>query len=67
MKKLIASVTIASFVATSAFAGSMIAPEMEPMVEVVEEEPLSGDGGGEHRAVRSGFGQGGPPHRALAR
>ena len=39
MKKIIAAAAISSFVATSAFAGSMEKPMMEeaPMVETVEE------------------------------
>ncbi len=41
MKKFIATVAVASFVATSAFAGSLVEPEMEPMVEVMEEESNS--------------------------
>lgn len=45
MKKLITSVAVASFAATSAFAGSLVEPEMEPMVEVMEEDTGSSSGG----------------------
>lgn len=46
MKKMIATVAVASFVATSAFAGSLVEPEMEPMVEAMEEETNSSSDAG---------------------
>ncbi len=45
MKKIIISAAAATLFATSAFAGSMVEPEMEPMVEVMEEPASSSDGG----------------------
>lgn len=38
MKKVIAIAAVATFVASSAFAGSLVEPEMEPMVEAMEED-----------------------------
>ena len=44
MKKLVTSVAALSMAATSAFSGSLVEPEMEPMVEVMEEEKSSSGG-----------------------
>lgn len=44
MKKVVLSVAALSMFATSAFAGSLVEPEMEPMVEVMEED--NGSSGG---------------------
>ncbi len=45
MKKIVVSAAVAALFATSAFAGSLVAPEMEPMVEVMDEPTSSSDGG----------------------
>lgn len=42
--KYIAPAAAIALAATQATAGSMVEPEMEPMVEVVEEEPASSSG-----------------------
>ncbi len=44
MKKVVISVAALSMFAATAFAGSLVEPEMEPMVEVMEEEPSSSNG-----------------------
>ena len=44
MKKLAFSVAALSMLATTTFAGSLVEPEMEPMVEVMEED--NGSSGG---------------------
>ena len=45
MKKVVISVAALSMFAATAFAGSLVEPEMEPMVEVMEEEPSSSNNG----------------------
>ena len=45
MQKLVASVTAASLFASSALAGSLVAPELEPMVEVTQEATSSSASG----------------------
>jgi hypothetical protein len=44
MKKIIAIAAVASLAASTAFAGSLVEPEMEPMVEVMEEDASSSGG-----------------------
>ena len=44
MKKLISAVVTLSLAATSAFSGSLVEPETEPMVEVMEEQGSSSGG-----------------------
>ena len=44
MKKVVISVAALSMFTAAAFAGSLVEPEMEPMVEVMEEEPGSSNG-----------------------
>ena len=44
MKKVVISAAAMSMFAAVAFAGNPIVPEMEPMVEVMEEEPGSSGG-----------------------
>lgn len=44
MKKVVISVAALSMFAAAAFAGSLVEPEMEPMVEVMEED--NGSSGG---------------------
>lgn len=44
MKKVVASVAVLSVLAVAAFAGSLVEPEMEPMVEVMEEDNDSSGG-----------------------
>lgn len=45
MKKLVLSVTAASLFATSALAGSLVAPDPEPMAEIAQEsDAASSDG-----------------------
>ncbi len=44
-KKLIAAALSTTLAATTAFGGSLVEPEMEPMTEVMEEEPASSTGG----------------------
>lgn len=44
MKKIIASVAAVSMFAAAAYAGSLVEPEMEPMVEVMEEDTGSSGG-----------------------
>ena len=41
MKKLVTSVVALSMAATSAFSGSLVEPETEPMVEIKEEKTSS--------------------------
>ena len=45
MKKVVISAAAMSMFAAVAFAGNPIVPEMEPMVEVMEEEPGSSNNG----------------------
>lgn len=45
MKKIVVSAAAAALFATSVFAGSLVEPEMEPMVEVTEEATSSSDAG----------------------
>lgn len=45
MKKLIAIIAASSLLCATAYAGSMIAPEMEPMVEVAEQEESASSSG----------------------
>ena len=44
MKKVVISVAALSMLAAASFAGSLVEPEMEPMVEVMEED--NGSSGG---------------------
>jgi hypothetical protein len=44
MKKVVISIAALSMFTAAAFAGSLVEPEMEPMVEVMEEEPGSSNG-----------------------
>lgn len=44
MKKIVASVAAISMFAAAAYAGSLVEPEMEPMVEVMEEDTGSSAG-----------------------
>lgn len=45
LKKLITTTTAVTLLASSAFSGSVTEPEMEPMVEVVEEDTGTSSGG----------------------
>ena len=44
MKKIVISVAALSMLATSTFAGSLVVPEMEPVVEVMQEDTGSSNG-----------------------
>ena len=44
MKKIIISAAALSMFAAAAFAGNVKEPEMEPIIEVMEEEPGSSSG-----------------------
>lgn len=44
MKKVVLSIAAASLLATAAFAGSLVEPEMEPTVAVMEEDNNSSGG-----------------------
>lgn len=46
MKKIVVSAAVVAMFATTAFAGSLVEPEMEPMVEVMQEEPAGTSDGG---------------------